>query len=137
MLTRDIHTSLLDQLDGVQNSTTIGTYLGKFHHDLFPPVGHHPKCGLVTESPKNTLNSGLGIIVICPDLCWTQKSVGRGFNCLVKHFGLFVFGYIFSSALICFIPKSCATTLQWILAGMSLTYTCMKVDDSRSAPADP
>ena len=33
--------------------------------------------GLVRESPENPLNSGLGIIVICPDLY-------RGYNSVTK-----------------------------------------------------
>ena len=42
-------------------------------------------CGLVRESPKNPLNSGLGIIVICPDKTfrtWCRRETGevRAFN---------------------------------------------------------
>ena len=51
-----------------------------------------PNGGLVRESPENALNSGLGIIVICPDLLIPMKQPGlaEGFercSCAPKNHG--------------------------------------------------
>ena len=46
----------------------LNIHLGKFFHDQTAEVTLNG--GLVRESPQNPLNSGLGIILICPDsLC--------------------------------------------------------------------
>ena len=47
-------------------------------------------CGLVRESPQNPLNSGLGIILICPDGRWSNMFSFRKPLELDK-FGAFVF----------------------------------------------
>ena len=45
-----------------------------------------PNGGLVRESFQNPLNSGLGIIVICPDLTNYQAVLSGEFNVLFNHF---------------------------------------------------
>ena len=54
-------------MEGVHGS---GQIIATFSRRLVTPNG-----GLVRESPQNPLNSGLGIMVICPDGSCVRKVI--------------------------------------------------------------
>ena len=67
------------------------------------PVGHIKNGGLVKASPQNPLNSGLGIILICPDVgIYVMCSLFFVLNDTVeytKDLYTYIYIYIFGSYL--------------------------------------